>query len=105
MSFRRSGGSPVLVDQAVQDRFSADPPRVEVCRGPLGCVRVAARDALEAINNNRVFGGGYADEVGGGGGSGYEGRNGLGPVRRYGYFTIGEGFQVGGGVVKTWDIW
>src|ERR1035437_9672663 len=41
-----SCGSEVLVDQAVQDRFSADPPRVEVCRGALGCVRVAVRDAL-----------------------------------------------------------
>jgi hypothetical protein len=26
--------------------FSADPPRVEVCRGAVGCVRVAVRDAL-----------------------------------------------------------
>jgi hypothetical protein len=36
----------VLVDQTVQDRFSADPPGVQVCRGALGSVRVTVWDAL-----------------------------------------------------------
>jgi hypothetical protein len=39
--FRRSGGSLVLVDQAVQDRFSADPAGAEVRRGALESVRIS----------------------------------------------------------------
>ena len=46
VSFRRSGGSLVLVDQAVQDRFSADPAGVEVCRGAMEGVRIPVRGAL-----------------------------------------------------------
>src|ERR1017187_858369 len=41
-----SCGSQVLVDQTAQDRFSADPPRVEVCGGAMGSVRDALGDAL-----------------------------------------------------------
>ena len=36
----------VLVDQTVQDRFSADPPGVEVYRGAMESVRVTVWDAL-----------------------------------------------------------
>src|ERR1019366_5693521 len=44
-----SCGSQVLVDQTAQDRFSADPPGVEVCGGAVGSVRVAVRDALGGV--------------------------------------------------------
>jgi len=44
--FFRSGGLEVLVDQTVQDRFPADPPGVEVCRGAMESVGVTVWDAL-----------------------------------------------------------
>jgi hypothetical protein len=41
-----SCGSQVLLDQAVQDRFSADPAEAQVRRGVSGSVRIAVGDAL-----------------------------------------------------------
>jgi hypothetical protein len=68
-------------------------------------VGVNAATSQEAVQNNRQFGGGYVDGVGGGAGaSGYEGRNGLGPIRPYGYVTVGEGWQIGGGVVYSHEF-
>ena len=59
----------------------------------------------ETVHNNRVFGGAVADGFGGGAGAtGYEGPNGLGPVRPYAYGTVGAGFQVTGGADQSWDL-
>jgi hypothetical protein len=47
---RRSGGSQVLVDKAVQDRFSADPPEVEVCCEAMESVRVPSQGHGKVVN-------------------------------------------------------
>jgi hypothetical protein len=45
-SFNRSGGSRVLIDQAVEDRFSADAVGVEVRRGAVDITRIPVGGAL-----------------------------------------------------------
>ncbi len=49
-----SDGVRVLVDQAVEDRFSADPLRVDVGHGGAGSVTVAVGDALYPQGPQRV---------------------------------------------------
>jgi hypothetical protein len=59
----------------------------------------------ESIENNRVFGGSYADGVGGGAGAtGFESAKGLGPVRPYAHGTVGAEWNVTGGFDQSWDV-